>query len=261
VSKAIRLARKAREQSLAAEDSGWADRAHFFEGRLAFEIGSYRESLEIFESLRKNPLGKANPEKDQLLAAWEYRAKVFFQNPFIQKPSDSGPDADLFEVEAAYLAGKFRKAAELAAALTNPHAEQNFLFTEQPDWRSGFAQCELLYFSRGEVWDRLICSYHSLSLSHISAGEEAMHNMQRILRNEQLSEMDPWDAFYFFAWYRILEQSGSGQIDKNTAVSMAYKRLQRRASRIDDVETRRQFLAQPRWNGALSLAAREFRLI
>jgi hypothetical protein len=261
ISKAIRLARKSREQALAADDCGWADRAHFFEGRLSFEIGSYRESLEIFESLRKKPMERASPEKDRLLAAWVYRARVFFQNPLIPKPSDSGPDADLFEVEAAYLAGNFRKAAKLADALTNPHAEQSFLFTEQPDWHSGFSQCELLYFSRGEMWDRLICAYHSLALSQISAGEEAMSNIQRILRDEQLSEMDPWDAFYFFAWYRILEQSGSGQIDKNTAVSMAYKRLQRRASRIDEVETRRQFLFQPRWNGALSLAAREFRLI
>jgi hypothetical protein len=107
----------------------------------------------------------------------------------------------------------------------------------------------------------MICAYRSLALARISAGEEARHNMQRLLRDEQLSDMDPWDAFYFFAWYRILQQTGSGQIDMNTAVSMAYKRLQRRASRIDDIETRRQFLSQPRWNGALSLAAREFKLI
>jgi hypothetical protein len=152
---------------------------------------------------------------------------------------------------------------DVSSVLTNPHREENFLYTEQPDWRSGFAQCELLYFSRGELWDRMICAYHSLALCRISpaGGEEAMHKMQRILWDEQLSEMDPWDAFYFYAWYRILEQTGAGQVDMNTAVSMAFKRLQRRASRIDEIETRRQYLNQPRWNGALSLAAKEFKLI
>jgi hypothetical protein len=85
--------------------------------------------------------------------------------------------------------------------------------------------------------------------------------MQRILRDERLSEMDPNDAFYFYAWYRVLEESRSPQIDMNTAVSMAFKRLQRRASRIDDVETRQAYLSQPRWNSALSLAAKEYKLI
>ena len=204
-----------------------------------------------------------SPEKDRLLAAWVYRARVFFQNPLIQKPSNGGYDDALFEIEAAFLAGNFQKAVELSGSLTNPYIQENFLFTEQPDWRSGFAQCELLYFCRGEVWERMICAYHSLALCRISAsgGEQAMYNMQRILRDEQLSEMDPWDAFYFYAWYRILEQTGAAQVDMNTAVSMAFKRLQRRASRIDDIETKRQFLFQPRWNSALSHAAKEFKLI
>ncbi|MDR1319764.1 MAG: hypothetical protein LBJ90_09070 [Treponema sp.] len=263
VSRAERLARQARDHALAAGRPDWADRSRFLEGRLAFETGRYREALEIFEALRKEPYGAALPEKERLLSAWVYRARVYFQNPLIQKPSDGGNDADLFEVEAAFLAGNFKRSSELAGLLSNPHMKENFLFTEQPDWRSGFAQCELLCFSRGELWDRMICVYRSLALCRISpaGGEEALHNMQRILRDEKLSEMDPWDSFYFYAWYRILEQTGAGQVDMNTAVSIAFKRLQRRASRIDDIETRRRYLSQPRWNSALSAAAKEFKLI
>jgi hypothetical protein len=263
ISRGVRLALRAREQALAAGRPDWADRASFLQGRFAFETGRYQEALDIFEGIRKNPFDGTSPEKERLLSAWAYRARVYFQNPLCPKPESGGGDAALFEVEAAYLSGNFRKTVELSGALSNPHAEENFLFTEQPDWRSGFAQCELLYFSRGELWDRMMCVYHSLALCRLSpsGGEEAMHNMQRILRNERLSEMDPWDAFYFYAWYRILEQTGAGQVDMNTAVSMAFKRLQRRASRIDDIETRRQYLSQPRWNSALSLAAREFKLI
>ena len=261
ISKAIRLTQMANENSLAAGHPDWADRCRFLEGRLSFEIGNYREALEIFEDLWKKPAGGMNPEKDRLLASWVYRARVFFQNPLTQKPSNGGYDADLFEIEAAYLAGNFQKAVELSGNLTNLHIEQNFQFTEQPDWRSGFAQCELLYFSRLEIWNRMIYAYHSLSLCRISSGEEALYNMQRILRDEQLSEMDPMDPFYFYAWYRILEETGAGQVDINTAVSMAFKRLQRRASRIDEIETRRKFLFQPHWNSALNVAARELKLI
>jgi hypothetical protein len=44
-------------------------------------------------------------------------------------------------------------------------------------------------------------------------------------------------------------------------VSMACKRLQRRAERIDDLETKQAFLNLPRWNNALFKAARELKLI
>jgi len=73
--------------------------------------------------------------------------------------------------------------------------------------------------------------------------------------------MDPWDAFYFYAKYRILEQTEASLVDMSTAVSMAFKRLQRRAGRIDDNETRRQYLNGSRWNRELSATAKEFKLI
>ena len=263
IAQAMRLARNAREQALTAGLPEWADRARFLEGRLVFETGAYTESYEIFETLRQKPYGRSFTDKDRMLAAWAYRAKVYFQNPLTAKPEDSGLDADLFEMEAAYLAGDTKKTVDLANALSSRSIDENFIFTEQPDWRSGFAQCELLYFSQETIWKRMICAYHSLAFCRISpeAGQEALNDIQHILREEQFSEMDPWDAFYFYAWYRILDYTGAQQIDKNTAISLAFKRLQRRASRIDDIETRRQFLSRPRWNGELSNTAREFRLI
>jgi tetratricopeptide (TPR) repeat protein len=261
IAKALRFVRQAETQAAAAGNPEWADRARFFQGRLYFELGRYRDALEIFENLRNHSSGA--PEKNTLLDAWIYRAKIYFQNPLIPKPAGGGPDADLFEIEAAYWAGNYQKTVELTGALAGVHHEEYFVYTEQPDWRSGFSQAELLLFPRGELWERMISVYHSLAVCRLSpsGGEEAIHAMQRILRDERLSEIDPWDAFYFFAWYRILEETGAAQVDMNTAISMAFKRLQRRASRIDDVEIRREFLSLPRWNGALSLAAKEYKLI
>jgi hypothetical protein len=260
---AARFARKSIEQSLSAGCPDWADRSRFLEGRLEFELGHYRQALEIFEKIRKDPYGSRTKEKDSLLSAWIYRAKVYFQDSNTSKPQDANYDGDLFEIEAAYLSGDYNKAVRLSSFLNNPFSNENFLYTEQADWRSGFAQCEHLYFTHGEIQKRIKCVFHSLSLSNLPGGgiEEAKQGIQQILRDEKLCEMDPFDAFYFYAKYRILEQAGANSVDMSTAVSMAFKRLQRRAGRIEDIETRHQYLNVPLWNHKLSLAAKDFKLI
>jgi hypothetical protein len=259
---AANLARKSIEQSLSAGHPDWADRSRFLEGRLELELGHYREALEIFEGLRKEPYGSMTCDKENLLAAWIYRSKIYYHGSGVAKPEPANYDADLFEIEAAYLSGDYKKAVELSSSLKNPFTEDNFLYTEQADWRSGFAQCEHLFFNHGEIQNRMISLFHSLALSRLSGGnEKAILGIQQILRDERLCEMDPWDAIYFYAKYRILELSDASYVDMSTAVSMAFKRLQRRAGRIEDIDTRRQYLNGPRWNRELSLLAKEFKLI
>jgi len=260
---AAKLVRKSIEQSLGAGCPEWADRSRFLEGRIEFDLGNYGRALELFEALRNEPYGKKNDEKDSLFAAWIYRCKIYFQDPKTLKPEASNYDADLFEIEGAYISEDYQKAFELSSSMTNRFSKENFFCSEQADWSSGFAQCEHLYYTHGEVQNRMICLFRSLALSRIqeNGGEDALQGIQKILRDEKLCEMDPWDAFYFFAKYLILKQNEANPIDMSTAVSMAFKRLQRRAGRIDDIETCRQYLNRPRWNHELSLAAKEFRLI
>jgi hypothetical protein len=263
LSKAERLAKKAEESASLSGRSGWACRARFLRGKLAFELGCYRDALDTFESLRKNSAAALSGEQDKLLAAWSYRSKVYSQSPLIQKPAEESPDADLFEIEASYLAGNYRKTVDLCGRFAENLPPEHFNYIEQPDWSSGFAQCELLLLPQKELWNRMISVYRSMALCRISSGgsAEAVQIMQQILREEGLSSADTNDSFYFYAWYRVLEDSKAAQADMNTAVSMAFKRLQRRASRIDDMETRRIFLSHPRWNGMLSKSAREYKLI
>jgi hypothetical protein len=114
------------------------------------------------------------------------------------------------------------------------------------------------------MWDRMLLTYRALALCHIpgadqSGREEAIREMRRIMRDE-LPETDPNDAFYYYSYYRVLKRSGAPEIDLNTAISLAFKRLQRRASRIDDNDAKRAFLSYHHWNGALESAAREHKL-
>ncbi|MDR0302157.1 MAG: hypothetical protein LBI04_07605 [Treponema sp.] len=261
VFKALQLAKKSIEQSIAAGRPDWADRSRFLEGRVNFELGFYKKAHDIFDSLSKTPYGSNTVEKDSLFAAWIYRTKIYLQDTAVSKPESANHDADLFEIEAAYLEGDYQKAVALSGTLNNPFSKDNFLYTEQPNWSSGFAQCEHLYFTQGEIQDRLICLFNSLAISHLSDDTDAVQKMQKILRDERLCEMDPWEAFYFYAKYLILKQTNATLVDMSTAVSMAFKRLQRRASRIEDIETRRQYLNGPRWNRELCLTAKEFKLI
>jgi hypothetical protein len=263
LSRAKILAEKACRHFLKAGNPEWADRSRFLMGRVIFEIGSYQQAADLFEDIRQNPEGAYSPEKDGLLEAWAYRAKACcgsFENPKLQ----GSRDADLFEIEALCLAGNYARAAELSG-VTPPSSPwgDDFFYIERPDWRSGFAQCELLCFSWDELRGRMLSAHHSIAQTSLSSAknENAINAMQRVLRGGQFPEIDPCDVFYHYAWYRVLQQTGSNQVDISTAVSVAFKRLQSRAARIDDADTRRQYMTQPLWNKALGQAARELKLV
>jgi hypothetical protein len=76
-----------------------------------------------------------------------------------------------------------------------------------------------------------------------------------------LNETDPFAPFLFFVNYKILRQADASEPDINTAISIAFKRLQRRSSRIDEIETRQSFLTNQYWNKTLYSSAKEHKLI
>jgi len=264
--KASQFAGKSIKQALDAGSPDWADRARFLLGRIEFELGRYREAHDIFDKINKEPYDGMFGEKENLLSAWVYRCKNYFQKPEAYGAKFASHDMDLFEIEGAYLCGDYEKTIELSSSYVNPFKDESYLYTERADWRSGFAQCEHLYFGHGEIQNRTASLFHSLALGKLSKNsvngdEDAVQFIQKILRDDKLCEMDPWESFYFFAKYIILEQSSASPVDMSTAVSMAFKRLQRRACRIEDVATRHQYLNGPRWNRELYQAAKEFKLI
>jgi tetratricopeptide (TPR) repeat protein len=266
LSRAHNLAEKACRHFLKAGNPEWADRSRFLMGRVLFETGSYQRSLDLFEDILHSPEGIYSMEKNNLLSSWAYRSRIYCQPPQESFPainSGLGPDAELFEIEALCLAGDYARTVDLCGTVSPSAAGDEFFSIERPDWRSGFSQCELLYCTWDDLRGRMLHAYLSVAQASLSPAnsEEAMRTIQHILRGNQSPEIDPCDIFFHYAWYRILEQSEANQVDISTAVSVAFKRLQSRAARIDDSEIRRQYLAQPRWNKALEEAARKLKLI
>jgi hypothetical protein len=282
LSKADRFTLKAEKAAVGLGHAEWAARIRFLRGKIRFETGYYEDAFEIFKSLAEDGEDSASSLRAGTLASWINRAGVFLRaggwRAGVPAPSfalqespcsGGGPsDASLFEIEAAYLSGNYREAAALAEkwrASSFDFPEEDFFFTEQPDWHSGFAQCEFMLVPEKMFRNRFVAVYHALARGRLELSregkEELVNSIQRLTREEMLLNADPNEAFYVYAQYRILKETGAAQVDLNTAVSMAFKRLQRRAGRIDDNETRQTFLTGHYWNGALSLAAREYKLI
>jgi tetratricopeptide (TPR) repeat protein len=272
ISRAERLARRSEAAALASGRTSWADRARFLLGRLCFDTGRYSDALEIFEALAS----RSPPSSDRALtcAAWIFRTEVFLGRPAPRLPAVMNYDARFFAVEAAYLAGNYRETVYLADALFTALPETSFFFVEQPDWRSGFSQCELLTSSLRNLLTRLLFTYRALALCRVDqeagagkdqarseARNEAHDCLRRVLREEGMPQTDPNDAFYYYAYYCVLQETGAVEVDMNTAISLAFKRLQSRASHIDDIGTKRSFLSRNYWNKALGEAAKQHKLI
>jgi hypothetical protein len=265
LSRAEHFALRAERSAVAAGLPAWEDRARFFRGRLRFEIGAYQDALDIFTIVQENPAGQVSEDMENTVAAWLYRAMVFADAPVIQKPRALKGDALLFELEAAYVYGEYQKAVALAGSLRSVVPQEAFLFTERPDWHSGFAQCELLLLPECDLYERISFVYRALAICRLPVPDderaEVLRRMQRFTRDELLPDTDMNDIFYFYAYYRMLQESNALEVDLGTAASIANQRLQRRASRIDAPEVKQTFLEAHYWNSALCVAAREHRLI
>ena len=281
LSKAERLAVKAQEAALVFGQSAWLMRARFIEGRIKFEIGQYADALETFESLDHAiaaGAGLYSAAMVNTVRAWIYRAKVYLNTqqtvPLWNGVKGASPsDGRLFEIEAAYFAKDYEKAKSLAESFLSSSGEEqpelyygkHFLFTEQPDWRSGFAQCENLLLREKAQGTRMAWIYRAMAQCALNPSKEAraelLSSMQRFMRDELLPDTDPNDPFYFYAWFCMLRDSGADEVDMNTVVSMAHKRLQRRVGRIDDMKVKQAFLNLSCWSSTLRQAARDYKLI
>lgn len=263
ISKSERLIKQAEQTARLAGRLEWALRSQFVLGRYYFEIGNYKAALSIFKSMKENAEEEVPSGFLATLGAWIFRTELYLYECLPEKPDATNADSKLFELEASYLIGDYKKTAELAEDFLQNLPEEKFLFLEQPDWESGFSQCELLEFTHGEFWSRMCTVWRSLAMCRLKGAdvEESIRDMSQIMRDERFSDYDPNAPFYFFANYRVLNESSSSEVDRNTAISMAFKRLQRRAGRIDDITTRRAFLSNQYWNKILFNTAKDYKLI
>ncbi|GMO39032.1 MAG: hypothetical protein Ta2B_18580 [Termitinemataceae bacterium] len=297
ISKAQRLITQAEKAAVFSGRKEWALRCKFLSGRFCFEIGLYIEAYQIFDNLLQNWENDKNCPQNSFIANWLLRTKLFIMEKlkYINEKMDTtnlrddslekekekyssfidgnidvdeivqfhDGDGSIFEIEAAYIQGNYKKAIDLSEVILALPFNKGFQFLEQPDWSSGFAQCEFLLYSMKDYWHRMVTVWWSLAVCHLgdSRALDAVHAMQQIIRDERMADIDPNAAFYFFANFKVLDKTNANEVDCNTAISMAFKRLQRRASKIDDIETRHTYLSSQYWNQIVFDKAREYKLL
>ena len=259
LSNAQRYAEKAERRAEKLYLGNWLLWSRFMQGRILFEIGRYDRAAELFDALARRAGTAAG-----LLRNWRDRSLVYGNPAKSFSFLDDTADASFFRLEASFLNGEFEAAVRLADAYLSAPPPETSRNSERVDWSSGFGLVEDRAIGRtgsDRIVRRLTRVYRALSLAKISNPVEAAAELHKIAREEPIPELDPYDSFYFWALSVALRDAGAEPIDWHTLLSIAFKRLQRRASRIDDAEVKRAYISSNRWNGALYSDAKMINLI
>lgn len=268
-SKAERCALGAVKRARSTYQIQWEQWARFMLGRVQFETGRYAAAVETFSAV-VDAFGSEGGRGRSLAEAWRARASAFVTESHpavfadLEGAVDGADDVGLFAVEAAYLAANYDAAVSLADAFLSLPVKPRFRSPERVDWSSGFAMVEDRSVGNAagdSVVRKLVRAYRALSLAAGRDPKEAVSELHRLSKEERVSDFDPYDAFYFRALSIANEAAALPAIDRQTILSIAFKRLQRRASRIDDAEIRRSYQFSNRWNATLYADAKANKLI
>ncbi|AEJ19250.1 tetratricopeptide repeat protein [Gracilinema caldarium] len=255
------------------DNQQWEEKSLFLLGRLQFSLGNYEKALEAFDLIHGVDIA----------SLWRLRATLYasigntiamkriaesYATLHIQDP--------MLEIELHFFLGNYEACSRRCDAMLMSEPVSLLRVTEQVDWTDGYAQIESLLFPRRDFLYRHAICFRALSQSTlypedrtIIAMLDKLINDLKPINNSGMYEsggyeariFDPYDVFYYTCYYLVLQRLDSTEIDRATALSSAFKRLQKRASRIEDAEIRRHYLTANYWNGLLSSAAKLHNLI
>lgn len=258
ISKSERCALDAERSARDLYQDEWLCWARFMRARVQFEIGSYSLAAQSFSVLA------GQNETVPLFRSWRDRALAYSDSAIGPSFTDQTDDSMLFRVEAAFLRGAYEEAVREADAYLSLPVASRIRNPERVDWSSGFSLIEDRAIGRKDssrVVRRLVRVFRAYALSKIDRADESVAELQRIVKEEPISDLDPYDSFYFWTLSVALKTAGASAVDSGTMLSIAFKRLQRRASRIDDPESKRSYVSANRWNKALYADAKAVYLI
>lgn len=250
----------------------WEVLVLFIKGRIAFELGDYRNAELYFQTAASLASVHQIPESVSLCRVWYARALVF-QNRFatgqdiLISCALTIPEAYLFLLEACLLSGRKIDGVAFPEKLPEPSVAAERWSTGQISWRSGFSMAEDRCF--GNHADLRIASrmYDVLTLCYRSRFDEAPDVPDIVRRISEhaknaLEVKDPYAGIYYYFSYDLAARLSTAQSADATAfLSRAFKYLQKRANEIDDNAMREQYMQTPIWNSRLYRAARDNMLI
>ena len=268
-SKAERHAAAAGKRASESYLEHWERWAKFMVARVRFETGSYQDAGKLFDKLRLEAAPDGRADYHGILDAWTNRVRVYISGPAASLIPETAGSADtgdglLFKAESALLCAKYENARAYANDYLRLPVAVHSHNPECVSWKSGFSMVEdKVIGTTGEepVGRKLARVIRGLATAELGYPREALVDLYRMAKEERISPCDPYDALYFRSLFLILGHAGTPEVDRGTVLSIAFKRLQKRASHIDDPETKRSYINQNRWNGALYTEAKAGNLI
>jgi len=255
----------------------WGAWLCFFDGRISFEIGHYGDAAHLFAEAAEYAEVLNGPQASGLCKVWRSRA-LAYQGTYLEAEAfiDEDPCSDgrLFMAESCLL----RNDPELTLAVLNGEVLDSGLRFPIPsprsprtatldrvEWLSGFAMVEerLLGESiRGRnVYEGLELSYRTLAQALLDGSHAHVDGLRTLVKEDRPSNFDPNAPIYAFCLYRALEAGKAEVVDRATVLSTAFKRLQARASRIENIDYRRSYVGVSLWNAQLMAESRAHKLI
>lgn len=263
LARAERLVRRSREIASSSWYDEWEDFASFFLGRILFETGRYRDAIDLFDIVIKNNQDDTDSSRSKLCRAWRYRALVHSGSLKEELPEALALEGDLglFAVEAACLRRDYRAALDLAESLCELEKPVSYTGFDRPVWDSGFSWIDNRFLVSGGVRLELLQVFANLARANLGESAVAVENIRKMIKDTRLSELDTSDAFSYWVYSHCLYLSGAESLDHGTVLSLAFKRFQRRSSRIDDLDIKRSFMGLHRWNAIMMQDAKKANLI
>ncbi|WP_304224913.1 hypothetical protein [Gracilinema caldarium] len=259
VPRAIFFANQAMQTFMDINNESWTGKTRFLLGRIQFVMGNYAQASDLFNEMSNNPIAAVWFIRSSLYSVLGNRAVIEQLNQTFVSSSVYDP---LLHIELMYFLENYDECITLCDEFLGQEKPFHALVTEQADWTSGYSQIEGLLFPHYDFEYRQAICYKALAQSKLqSAASGSINLLDSILDELKPGLYDPYDVFYYNCYYLVTQRIGTSEIDRATALSGAFKRLQKRASRIEDAELRRHYLTANYWNGLLSSAAKLHNLI
>ncbi len=270
-SESLRLLEKALEISREYGSRRWEIIILFAKGRIHFDLGRYGAAVEIFSECLAVSRIYNSTESHETVYPWIARALVYGgrkeEGARILREFPDSAEGSFFYSEYMYFQGRYPEAEESVNRAIKTDNDRIHVFLS-PDFilkDSGFEYMEDLVFVMNDghgVLSHLLKAFRAY-LSVLNGNHaEGTAELERLTRDDKLSDIDPFNGLYFFFQALSLpEKDGTDSLNRLTMLSKSLRHVQAIASRIDTPRDRMDFLFKNYWNSRLMESAKKNKLL
>ena len=243
----------------------------FLKGRVVFELGNYREAVDIFSSGLNQCDLYFDGKNKELFFIWLGRCWIYLREIKyglnILRDYEMFSEALYFAAEGLYFQDELHnslKKIESAYVLERDRIRY-FCSSNIVLWESGYDLIEDRSFVTNGghgVLFQLIRAFKAFIVTKTGQVNAGREELIRLAREDRLSDIDPYNGYYYYLHaLSFPKYSGAEAVDRLTLLSKALRHIQQTASHIDNPKHRQMYLFNNYWNSGLMNEGRAHKLI